>query len=91
MLVFEEYNIITFLNQKKLQISNLPYAATCEDLPLPTNGVITYTNAALPRTQGTIAVQHCNEGYIPSSTSSSSRVCQSDRQWSGVALVCDCK
>ncbi len=66
---------------------------TCEDLPMPANVRITYNNAASPRPQGTVVVQTCVNGYSSSSTSSSSttRTCQSDRQWSGVALVCDCK
>ncbi len=39
-----------------------------------------------------MASQRCINGYLSSTTSSGSRVCHSDRQWSGAALVCDhCK
>ncbi len=66
--------------------------ATCPDLTVPTNGVIIYSSSTAPhRPRGTVATQICLNGYVPSTTSTATRVCGVDRLWSGSALTCQCK
>ncbi|XP_064386278.1 clotting factor C-like isoform X2 [Halichondria panicea] len=63
--------------------------ATCPDLTVPTNGVIIYSSSTTPhRPRGTVATQSCLNGYVPSTTSTATRVCGADRLWSGSALTC---
>ncbi len=38
-----------------------------------------------------MATQICLNGYVPSTTSTATRVCRADRSWSGSALTCQCK
>ncbi len=65
--------------------------ATCPDLTVPANGVIIYSSSTSPHPQGTIATQSCLNGYVPSTTSTATRVCGADRLWSGSDLTCQCK
>ncbi|XP_064386375.1 sushi, von Willebrand factor type A, EGF and pentraxin domain-containing protein 1-like isoform X2 [Halichondria panicea] len=62
--------------------------STCPDLTLPTNGVIIYSSSTSPHPKGTVATQICLNGYVPSATSTATRVCGADRLWSGSALTC---
>ncbi|XP_064386164.1 uncharacterized protein LOC135334777 [Halichondria panicea] len=62
--------------------------ATCPDLTVPANGVIIYSSSTSPHPQGTVATQSCLNGYVPSTTSTATRVCRADRLWSGSALTC---
>ncbi len=64
------------------------YTAFCDNLTL-SNGVINYNPSTIPRLVDTVAVFSCNTGYTLSSTDT--RTCQSDRQWSGSAPVCQCE
>ncbi|XP_064386456.1 uncharacterized protein LOC135334989 [Halichondria panicea] len=63
--------------------------ATCPDLTVPANGVIIYSSSTSPRPQGTLATQSCLNGYVPSITSTATRVCLSNRLWTGTALTCE--
>ncbi len=65
--------------------------ATCPDLTVPTNGVIIYSSSTSPQSQGTVATQSCLNGYVPSTISTATRVCLSNRLWNGSALTCQCK
>ncbi len=60
--------------------------AVCGALTL-TNGAVTYSSLAIPRQENTVASFSCNTGYTLSSTAT--RTCQSDRQWSGSTPVCN--
>ncbi|XP_064386168.1 uncharacterized protein LOC135334780 isoform X2 [Halichondria panicea] len=62
--------------------------ATCPDLTLPANGVIIYSPANTSKLEGTVATQSCLNGYVPSTTSTATRVCRADRLWSGSNLTC---
>ena len=67
----------------------------CSDLPVITNGAITYTpprtvSASLPSGQrytGTIATYSCSPGYQPGG-GSSLRACGPDKTWNGIEPVC---
>ncbi|XP_064386213.1 sushi, von Willebrand factor type A, EGF and pentraxin domain-containing protein 1-like [Halichondria panicea] len=61
---------------------------TCPDLTVPANGVIIYSSGTSPHPQGTVATQSCLNGYVPSTTSTATRVCGAERLWSGSALTC---
>ena len=67
-----------------------PPPTTCPDLTVPTNGVIIYSPTTIPRLEGTVATQICLNEYVPSTTSTN-RVCLSNRSWSGSALTCQCE
>ena len=60
--------------------------ATCSDLPVPTNGLISYSPDTSPILEGAMATYVCMTGYRPSS--GPDRVCQSDRTWSGGVITC---
>ncbi|XP_064386228.1 complement receptor type 1-like isoform X2 [Halichondria panicea] len=63
--------------------------STCPDLTVPTNGVIIYSSSTAPhRPRGTVVTQSCLNGYVPSTTSTATRVCRAERLWSGSALTC---
>ena len=64
------------------------FTATCDDLTLP-NGAVIYNPSTTSKLEGTVASFSCNTGYTLSSTAT--RTCQSDRQWSGSTPVCSCK
>ncbi len=68
-----------------------PGPTTCPDLTVPINGVIIYGSSTSPRSQGTMATQSCLNGYVPSTTSTATRVCLSNGSWSESALTCQCK
>ena len=65
------------------------FTATCLDLPLPTNGAITYFPMSTPRLIGAIAIHSCDNGYVLSGDLV--RTCQSDRTWSGGNIICERK
>ncbi len=76
----QEYlNAVNLLNR---------FTATCDDLIL-SNGAVIYSLSTIPRLEGTVASFSCNTGYTLSSTTT--RTCQSDRQWSESTPVCSCK
>ena len=62
--------------------------ATCSDLTVPTNGVISYSPAITPRLEGTVATHRCNAGYELSPPGSVERTCQSDQTWTARDLTC---
>ena len=65
-----------------------PGPTTCPNLTVPANGVIIYSSSTAPHPQGTMAAQICLNGYVPSTTSTATRVCGAGRLWSGSNLTC---
>ncbi len=61
--------------------------AICPDLTL-TNGGISYSPTSSPILEGAVATHSCVTGYQLSS-SPSTRMCQSDRMWSGDDITCE--
>lgn len=65
-----------------LYSSHLPWACYTE--------MISYDPNTSPRTQWSVAIYSCSNGYVPSS-SIVTRTCLSNRVWSGVSITCQCK
>ncbi len=66
-----------------------PPTAICPDLTL-TNGAISYSPATSPILEGTTATHSCTTtGYQLSSSTSTTKTCQSNRMWRGVPLTCN--
>ncbi|XP_064386417.1 receptor-type tyrosine-protein phosphatase alpha-like isoform X4 [Halichondria panicea] len=60
--------------------------ATCNDLTVPANGMISYSPATTPRLQGAVANYTCGTGYDIFGPRTST--CQSVNTWSGGDIVC---
>lgn len=65
------------------------YTALCPDLPLLSNGMISYSLSALSKVEGTTATHNCDAGYVPSN--GTVRVCQPDKTWNGSDIFCERK
>ncbi len=64
--------------------------ATCPDLTVPTNGMISYNMGTVSlRPEDTVATYTCVTGYTLNGVST--RTCESDAVWSGSAPVCQGK
>ena len=57
----------------------------CPSLPLLTNGMISYSDPTLG--VGSVATHSCDTGYTLNR--GSTRTCQSNGTWSGLALACE--
>lgn len=57
----------------------LPFLVDCGDLPIPSDGMISYTSGTL---LGSIATYSCNLGYVLIGDDAV-RTCDSNGQWSG--------
>ncbi len=70
-------------------VSTDPPPTTCSDLPLLTNGDITYNAGSTNnRPVNTVATHTCNNGYTFSGGSGSNRVCTITGIWSGATPTC---
>ena len=63
----------------------------CPDLTVPANGMISYNMGTVsPRPVDTVATYTCDTGYTLNG-GTTTRTCESDGVWSGLAPACRCK